>query len=86
MKTSSVPPRCSFARFTPLGLLFLAATSVHAQLAPAPRVGPDAATLARYDTNRNGRLDPDELAAMEFMLDKMKSTKSNDEFFTSMKR
>ncbi|MFT3808124.1 MAG: transcription termination factor Rho [Arenimonas sp.] len=28
----------------------------------------------------------DELAAMEFMLDKMKNTKSNDEFFQSMKR
>ena len=28
----------------------------------------------------------DELAAMEFMLDKMKTTKSNDEFFNSMKR
>ncbi|MGN6382670.1 MAG: transcription termination factor Rho [Dyella sp.] len=28
----------------------------------------------------------DELAAMEFMLDKMKSTKSNDEFFNSMTR
>ncbi len=28
----------------------------------------------------------DELAAMEFMLDKMKNTKSNDEFFTAMKR
>jgi transcription termination factor Rho len=28
----------------------------------------------------------DEIAAMEFMLDKMKSTKSNDEFFSSMKR
>ncbi|HEX7339969.1 MAG TPA: transcription termination factor Rho [Rhodanobacteraceae bacterium] len=28
----------------------------------------------------------DELAAMEFMLDKMKSTKANDEFFNSMKR
>ena len=28
----------------------------------------------------------DEIAAMEFMLDKMKSTKSNDEFFASMKR
>ncbi|WP_242165320.1 transcription termination factor Rho [Lysobacter sp. M15] len=28
----------------------------------------------------------DELAAMEFLLDKMKSTKSNDEFFASMKR
>ncbi len=28
----------------------------------------------------------DEISAMEFMLDKMKSTKSNDEFFASMKR
>ncbi|WP_133000287.1 transcription termination factor Rho [Luteimonas arsenica] len=28
----------------------------------------------------------DELAAMEFLLDKMKTTKSNDEFFASMKR
>ncbi|HEX5754847.1 MAG TPA: transcription termination factor Rho [Arenimonas sp.] len=28
----------------------------------------------------------DELAAMEFMLDKMKNTKSNDEFFSAMKR
>ncbi|HUH56382.1 MAG TPA: transcription termination factor Rho [Rhodanobacter sp.] len=28
----------------------------------------------------------DELSAMEFMLDKMKNTKSNDEFFNSMKR
>ncbi|HEY9143993.1 MAG TPA: transcription termination factor Rho, partial [Arenimonas sp.] len=28
----------------------------------------------------------DELAAMEFLLDKMKNTKSNDEFFSSMKR
>ncbi|MGN2246564.1 transcription termination factor Rho [Frateuria sp. GZRR35] len=28
----------------------------------------------------------DELAAMEFMLDKMKNTKTNDEFFNSMKR
>ena len=28
----------------------------------------------------------DELAAMEFLLDKMKDTKSNDEFFDAMKR
>ncbi|HQY50263.1 MAG TPA: transcription termination factor Rho, partial [Thermomonas sp.] len=28
----------------------------------------------------------DEIAAMEFLLDKMKNTKSNDEFFGSMKR
>jgi transcription termination factor Rho len=28
----------------------------------------------------------DELSAMEFILDKMKNTKSNDDFFNSMKR
>src|SRR6266498_753748 len=28
-------------------------------------VAPDAAMLAKYDTNKNGRLDPDEIAAME---------------------
>jgi transcription termination factor Rho len=28
----------------------------------------------------------DELAAMEFLLDKLKSTKSNAQFFESMKR
>jgi transcription termination factor Rho len=28
----------------------------------------------------------DEIGAMEFLLDKMKNTKSNDEFFASMKR
>ena len=28
----------------------------------------------------------DEIAAMEFLLDKMKNTKSNDEFFASMRR
>jgi len=28
----------------------------------------------------------DELAAMEFLLDKMKNTKSNEEFFNTMRR
>ena len=28
----------------------------------------------------------DEIEAMEFLLDKMKATKTNDEFFGSMKR
>jgi hypothetical protein len=44
-------------------LLLFAPVAASAQTAPAP--APDAATLARYDTNRNGRLDPDELRAME---------------------
>src|SRR3954470_3228183 len=34
-----------------------------AQQAPAPAV--DARTLAKYDLNKNGRLDPDEIAAMQ---------------------
>ncbi len=42
--------------------LALAARAL-AQLASAP--GPDAATLARYDRNHNGRLDPDEIQVME---------------------
>ena len=38
--------------------------SVQAQTAPAPAIT-DAKTLAKYDKNKNGRLDPDELAAMQ---------------------
>jgi hypothetical protein len=34
-------------------------------LAQAATSAPDAATLAKYDHNRNGRLDPDEIAAMK---------------------
>jgi hypothetical protein len=45
-----------------LGALFLPAI-LSAQVAPAP--APDAATLARYDKNKNGRLDTDELGAAE---------------------
>lgn len=41
----------------------LTAAIVSAQLAPP--AAPDAATLTRYDTNRNGRLDPDEVRAMD---------------------
>ena len=37
--------------------------SSHAQVAAAPK--PDTTTLARYDQNKNGVLDPDEIAAME---------------------
>lgn len=37
------------------------ATLAHAQVAAAP----DAATLAKYDKNQNGRLDPDELATQQ---------------------
>ncbi len=44
-------------------MIFLIATSLAAQVAPPPTL--DAATLARYDQNRNGRLDPVEQAAWE---------------------
>ncbi len=44
-------------------LALFSATSAWAQATPPPAT--DAATLAKYDTNRNGRLDPDEIAAME---------------------
>lgn len=57
MKTRPTPPLvCT------LGVLFLPAILV-AQVAPSPP--PDAVTLARYDRNQNGRLDPDELRAAE---------------------
>ena len=41
----------------------LATPSSRAQVAPT--IAPDAATLAKYDTNKNGKLDPNEVAAME---------------------
>ena len=63
MKTPFTAPGSRLARLSPLALLLLGAAPVHAQRAPA--AAPDAATLARYDTNRNGRLDPNEIAAME---------------------
>ena len=44
-------------------LLALNAAPVHAQVAPIPAA--TAATLAKYDANKNGKLDPDELALME---------------------
>ncbi len=44
-----------------LSVVYLAATPARAQTAP----NVDPATLAKYDTNHNGVLDPDELAALE---------------------
>ena len=44
-------------------LLALVLTPLRAQLAPA--AAPDVATLAKYDTNKNGKLDPNEITAME---------------------
>jgi hypothetical protein len=42
---------------------FFALTTASVALAQA--VNPDAATLAKYDTNKNGRLDPSEITAMQ---------------------
>jgi len=50
-------------RLASLFLLILAAPAGHAQVAPAPAM--DAATLAKYDLNKNGRLDANEQAALE---------------------
>ena len=64
MKTSFTPPCSCLARFALLGGLLLTAASAQAQSAPvAPAL--NAATLGKYDTNRNGKLDPNEVAAME---------------------
>lgn len=40
-------------------------TSVSAAPAPAPSTSPTPAQLAKYDRNRNGQLDPEELAALQ---------------------
>src|SRR5687768_1560680 len=42
----------------------LCVSPVAAQPAPSTGASDDARTLVRYDVNKNGRLDPDELAAM----------------------
>jgi hypothetical protein len=55
--------------------LLLAASS----LACAQSVSPDAATLARYDTNKNGRLDRDEVAAMQAAQDSAAKAVSSSE-------
>ena len=47
----------------PVCLITLLAPSARAQVAPVATA--DAGALARYDANRNGRLDPEELAAMD---------------------
>jgi hypothetical protein len=61
-KTTPFPEPATSWR--PIGLLvlsLLAPAFLHAQNANPT----DPATLARYDANRNGRLDPDELSAMQ---------------------
>src|SRR4051812_30624098 len=58
-RLESVLRRLSLAQLC----LFLAIVSAHAQVAPT--AAPDAATLAKYDTNKNGRLDPGEMAALQ---------------------
>ncbi|WP_414664126.1 TonB-dependent receptor plug domain-containing protein [Horticoccus sp. 23ND18S-11] len=59
------PPPCSprLSAVVPICILLLGGGSLAAQVAPAR--APDAATLAKYDTNRNGRLDADEQSALD---------------------
>ncbi len=54
--------RRRLALVAPASLFLLVFAPARAQLAPA--AAPDAATLAKYDTNHDGKLDPDEIAAM----------------------
>src|SRR5688572_5665284 len=56
---------CSFVLRPALlcSALLIAGTQVSGQVAPAPAT--DAATPTRYDANRNGRLDPEEIRAMD---------------------
>ena len=60
-------------------------------LAAAPAIAgdnpPDVVAFradVRVEVDASGK--PVKIAAMEFLLDKMKNTKSNDEFFSAMKR
>ncbi|HVU34518.1 MAG TPA: TonB-dependent receptor plug domain-containing protein [Opitutaceae bacterium] len=46
-------------------VLLLTASTLVAQTAPTPLPDLDSATVERYDKNANGRLDPDESAAMQ---------------------
>lgn len=69
--TPCLPPRPrTFLLLATAALL--ASPSLHAQQAPAPVVS--AATLAKYDANKNGRLDANELATLE--ADEKKSASS----------
>ncbi len=61
---SKLPLRWCELLLVQVGAL-LTITSVQAQSASAAAAAPDARTLARYDANNNGRLDPDELTLMQ---------------------
>src|SRR2546423_665359 len=63
MCSTKLPQILSRLRFPCSAIAFttFAVSLSFAQSAPAA----DVATLAKYDTNRNGKLDPDEIAAME---------------------
>src|SRR3954466_10670053 len=68
--------RCRTPPATPMKMIVRAlcalftVTSILGQIAPGPT--PTAAQLAKYDLNKNGRLDPEELAAMR--LDESRGT------------
>ena len=64
----TTPHRARRTFALPSALLLLLASSALAQVAPAP--GLSAAPPAKYDTNKNGRLDPAEQAALDADLKK----------------
>jgi outer membrane receptor protein involved in Fe transport len=62
------PPRVmnpTEACLSPRFFVGLSAFVLLASVAFSQSTAPDAATLAKYDFNKNGRLDPDEIAAMD---------------------
>jgi hypothetical protein len=69
----------------PSASLRCAASQLSTSTGTAPAAGIDGLALHRLDFAQAAAWD-EQQAAMEFMLDKMKNTKSNDEFFSSMKR
>ena len=58
-------PAVGFARRLIVAAIVAASVPLQAQPVPAPRAAVTAAQLAKYDTNKNGVLDPQELAAMQ---------------------
>ncbi|MSU65223.1 MAG: TonB-dependent receptor [Opitutus sp.] len=64
MKTTRTLPLCSrLLLLASLGVLAVGLAPSRAQVAPAP--APDASTLAKYDANKNGVLEANEVAAIE---------------------
>ena len=62
---TTIPRVLASSRSAVAGLVLLAGTAPGLLAQAAPASAPDAPTLAQYDRNGNGRLDPEELAAQQ---------------------